>query len=115
MHQRDENKIIAIQGDTLDVTLTIDKPEDLEVKRVVFSCPAIKLEQDLDCLEDSNTLWHLLISSEDTKDFRVGRWEYNMTAITGDDQVYTVIFKGRFDVIYKRDKDLPEVEEDAKE
>ena len=37
----------VIQGDTLSCVLTIEKPEDLEISRVIFNCPSLNIKKDL--------------------------------------------------------------------
>jgi len=34
----------VIQGDTLDVILTLENPEEIDINKVVFKCPSLALE-----------------------------------------------------------------------
>ena len=44
----------VIQGDTLNVTLTIENPEALVITRVVFTCPSLSIEKDLGMMSEDD-------------------------------------------------------------
>ena len=95
----------VIQGDTLNVTLTIENPEELEINRVVFTCPSLNMQRDLTELNDDD-LWGFVIQPAETNDLWVGRWDFDITAFTVDSERYTVIHKGQFVVEHKRDRNI---------
>ena len=47
MRGKNMEELKVIQGDTLSCVLTIEKPEELEISRVVFNCPSLKIQKDL--------------------------------------------------------------------
>lgn len=94
----------VIQGDTLSCVLTIEKPEELEISRVVFSCPSLKIQKDLIPSDEYGSLWGLSMNADETVDLWIGRWSFDITVITPNQQIYTVIHNGQFIVEQKRDK-----------
>jgi len=102
-----ENVLSVIQGDTLDVTLTIENPEALEINRVIFTVPSLQIQKDLTPLNvDNDDLWGLVIPAKETAQLRVGRWSYSITAISDNSKVYTVLFKNVMNVMYNRSKNI---------
>lgn len=96
----------VIQGDTLNVTLTIENPEALDIARVVFTCPSLSIQKELTEVSHDD-LWCFVLTPEETAGLWVGRWDFDITAITTDDEKYTAIHKGQFFVEHKRDKVQP--------
>lgn len=97
----------VIQGDTLSCVLTIEKPTDLTVERVIFNCPSLNINKDLVPSNTCEDQWGLAMSAEETTNLWVGRWDFDITAITSNQAVYTVIHNGQFIVEHKRDKGVP--------
>lgn len=104
MRGKNMEELKVIQGDTLSCVLTIEKPEELEISRVVFNCPSLKIQKDLIPSNDCEGLWGLTMSAEETVDLWIGRWSFDMTATTSNQQIYTVIHNGQFIVEQKRDR-----------
>ena len=94
----------VIQGDTLDVTVTIENPEELVLSKVYFICPSLGLKETLTPLNLGDDLWGFTISANTTKTLRVGRWDFNIVAMADDGDVFTVLFKDQFIVHYNRAK-----------
>ena len=94
----------VIQGDTLSCVLTIEKPEDLEISRVIFNCPSLNIKKDLIPSNECEELWGLVLNAEETVDLWIGRWGFDITAITPNEQIYTVVHNGQFIVEQKRDR-----------
>lgn len=97
----------VIQGDTLDLTLTLDKPNEMVIASVVFDCPSLNIKRELSELSNDEDVWGLQIAPEETSNLRVGRWDYCITATTASDDKYTVIHNGQFIVEYKREPKSP--------
>lgn len=73
MRGKNMEELKVIQGDTLSCVLTIEKPEELEISRVVFNCPSLKIQKDLIPSNDCEDLWGLTMSAEETVDLWIGR------------------------------------------
>ena len=104
MRGKNMEELKVIQGDTLSCVLTIEKPEELEISRVVFNCPSLKIQKDLIPSDEYGSLWGLSMNADETVDLWIGRWSFDITVITPNQQIYTVIHNGQFIVEQKRDK-----------
>ena len=103
-----KSSLAVIQGDTLDVTVEIENPDNLLLTRVVFSCPSLQIEKELFQLTNDaqDNMWGFILSVDETKDLRVGDWKFNITAISDNAEVFTVVFKGTLHVEYNRSKSI---------
>ena len=101
------SELCVIQGDTLDVTLTIENPEQMDIEHVYFRCPSLQLTNELIPLNtNDDSLWGFSLSPTLTVNLRVGRWDFDITALTSSQQ-YTVISNGQLIVQYKRNRNDP--------
>ena len=92
----------VIQGDTLNVTLTIENPEQLQITRVVFGCPSLSIEKDLTMMTEDD-LWGFILTPFETANLWVGRWDFDITVFTASGETYTVVHKGQLFVEHKRE------------
>lgn len=102
MWGKNMEELTVIQGDTLSCLLTIEKPEELEISKVVFNCPSLGIERDLIPANECEDLWGLTMSASETENLWIGRWDFNITVTGANQQVYTVIHNGNFIVERKR-------------
>ena len=91
----------VIQGDTVNTIITITNSEEMEISRVVFSCPSLSIEKDLVMLNQDD-IWNLVFTPVETASFWVGRWDFDITVFTTEEEIYTVICKGQLFVEHKR-------------
>lgn len=104
-----KSSLAVIQGDTLDVTVDIENPDELVLTRVVFICPSLDIQKELTKLNDpteEDNMWGFILPAQDTKNLRVGDWNFNIAAISDDSEVFTVVFKGVLHVEYNRSKNI---------
>ena len=100
------NNLSIIQGDTLDVTLSIDNPETLDIESVKFVCKSLDVEENFVPIvnegAESDDSWMMIIDANVTQNFRVGNYSYDITAVLDNGEVFTVVYHGNLEVLYKR-------------
>ena len=65
----------VIQGDALDVVVTVENPQGLPISKVMFVCQSLKLEKELEpALEDDplNDIYTLSLLPSETQPLGVG-------------------------------------------
>lgn len=98
------NGLSVIQGDTLEVTVDIDNPEDITIEKVEFVCKSLGLREELSLLEEGDINWGFTIEAERTKNFRVGTFYFDVNATLDSGDVFTVVYDKPIQVIYKYNK-----------
>lgn len=91
-----ENSLSVIQGDTLDVMVWIDNPEEIVIERVEFVCKTLNLREDLDPLAglEERDAWGFAIDQSRTLNFRVGDYTFDVTAFLDSGERFTIIYQG---------------------
>lgn len=97
------NNLSVVQGDTLGINLALDNPEGLVIEHVYFVCKSLNIDQDFIPYND-NDLWMLNIDANITKNFWIGDFSFDVTAVSNLGEVFTVIHNGNLRVIYKENK-----------
>jgi len=92
----------VIQGDALDVVVTIDNPYELSISKVQFVCQSLELEVELDPANIENTFM-LYVAPEKTQSLWIGNWNFDIEVFLDSGERYTVIHDGRFEVIKKKE------------
>lgn len=97
--------ITVIKGDTLDLELELDYPENTEIDRVVFSCKTLSLNVELDQVFNSDDeptkLYTATIPASTTANFYIGNFTYDVTAYINDNKVCTVLYNEPIEVLEK--------------
>lgn len=95
--------ITLIQGDDLDLDLQMYGGEEvIRIQEVIFSCA----EQGIirRCTKIDNNLYHLTISSEETKKFIPKISSFDITLRYFDGKIVTTVFQNRLQILRKRNK-----------
>lgn len=99
-----DGKLAVVQGDTLDVTVFIENPEQFIIEKVEFVCKSLGLREELFPVNEEDSLWGFTIEAENTKNLRVGNFSFDVTATTDGGEVYTVIHNWNIEVRHKVNK-----------
>ena len=100
--------INLIQGDTLDVNFIIEDLAFTEEARVFFVCNALGIKEELPPAnlqnddEDDDEDWEdqtiRILRIDETTEFRIGQFEYDLIAIEDDVDHVTYIYHGMIEV-----------------
>ena len=97
------NNLSVVQGDTLGISLALDNPEGLVIEHVHFVCKSLNIDEDFIPSNEDN-LWALDIDANITKNFWIGNFSFDVTAVSDVGEVFTVIHNGNLRVLHKDNK-----------
>ena len=97
------NNLSVIQGDTLEITLALDNPEELVIQDVTFVCKSLDIDSHFTATSVDD-LWMLILGASVTENFRVGNFLFDVNAVSEDGEVFTVVYQGNLEVLYKYNK-----------
>ena len=98
------NGLSVIQGDTLEVTVDIQNPEEITIQKVEFVCKSLGLQEEFTLIDEGDINWGFTIDAERTKNFRVGSFTFDVNAILDSGEVFTVLHNKTIQVLYKYNK-----------
>lgn len=98
------NDLSIVQGDTLEITLSLENPEELIIERVTFVCKSLNINEDF-TPSSSDDLWSLTINPNETEEFYIGNFAFDVTAVSDSGEVFTVVHNGNLRVLHKSNKD----------
>lgn len=89
-----------IQGDSVEASIELEGVEAEYVTALKFQCDALGKTYDLvSTLEP--TVWIIRFPSEDTGQFRIGRFLYNLVATFNSGKVLTILYNAQLEVLQK--------------
>lgn len=95
--------VTIIQGDTKDISITLDDVGNRVVREVWFSSKLLGLKSS--CSYNGVTKsWDLSIDSNLTATFPAGKFYYDITVIFDNNKVLTTVYKGSGQVLEKENK-----------
>ena len=94
--------ISIIQGDTKNVTFTLTGGDASIVDTLVFSSMGLGVSQELVKINDTD--WMLIFDSEFTSSCRLCTTTFDLTAFCDDNQIQTVVYQGKIEVLKKVNK-----------
>lgn len=94
--------IQIIQGDTKNVTFTITGDDAKSINNIVFSSLGLSLVQDLVKINDND--WMLVLDSNFTSNCRLCSTSFDLTAFLEGNQIQTVIYQGKIEILKKVNK-----------
>lgn len=110
--KEDLKTIELVQGDTLTAYFKIPGLVEVPVEKMMFTCKALGINSELTrSVDDSGSsgesgdfsdtwlLWY-----ENTQDFRIGSFTYDLTAVMSEEgkEIVTYIYNGTLTIIPKR-------------
>lgn len=96
------SEIIIIQGDSFQMTVTVEGLSAEVIDSVLFSCEKLNLCKELTITEDGAYL--LSFESSETKSWETITATYDLTVRFSDSKIKTVIHNSSFKVIEKTNK-----------
>lgn len=104
MDNYSRNNLSVVQGDTLEVTLTLENPEELVIQEVNFICKTLDINTSFSPTS-TDDMWMLIVEASETQNFRVGTFLFDVTAVSDSGEVFTVVHNATLEVLYKYNKD----------